>query len=131
MSLLRSINMSPNILCVDFDETYTAMPQEIIDTFITALKGAGWTVLLVTMRNSDEDGGRNDDIHESAELVVDQVIYCVEKLDLFGYQSQEILVPKYLAVKKAGFNPDNCVWLDDTPEALLGDWYKEHLHDRH
>ena len=75
----------PKKIAIDFDDTYTAMP-EIWDAFIIACKAAGHSVTIVTARFENKSApSYNYDISKVCELHGIDVVYCEgdQKSDCF------------------------------------------------
>ena len=91
------------IVCIDYDGSYTRMP-ELFDCIIGKCRGLGYTVVLATMRYREE---REPWLNELMKKV-DQTVFTGRKAKL----------PFLHAM---GIKPD--LWIDDCPLYLLNDGF--------
>ena len=89
------------LIILDYDETYTAAPK-LWDSFIPLAKHYGHHVICCTMRIKGQDIYNRDVISAMGKHDV-PIIYAAMYQD------------KWEAVKRAGFAPENAIWIDDRP----------------
>jgi len=87
------------IICIDYDKTYTVMP-ELINCIIDKSKELSYTVILATMRYSEE--------------TCDELESLKNKLDGVYFTCREA---KMLFLNKLDIYPD--LWVDDNPAWLF------------
>lgn len=89
------------LLILDYDETYTACPP-FWDMFIENAKVYGHHVVCCTMRHEEPERFNSDVILDMSAHSV-EIVYAASHKD------------KWEAVQKAGYHPENAVWIDDRP----------------
>lgn len=87
------------LIIIDYDETYTADPV-LWDAFISCAKVRMHDIVCCTMRLDD---GYNSDVESDMGQHNIPIVYSAAHKD------------KWEAVQKAGYIPENAVWLDDRP----------------
>ena len=87
------------IICIDFDGTYTRMP-ELINSIIDKSKQLGYTVIVATMRYETE--------------VNPLLTELMSKVDKTYFTCREA---KLMYLAKLGIEPD--LWVDDNPSWLF------------
>lgn len=93
------VSKTQKVICIDYDGTYTEMP-ELLTCIINKSKELGYQVILATMRYKEEV---NEDLAKLM-LLVDSTIFTGRQAKLF-----------YLA--SLGISPD--LWIDDNPSWLF------------
>lgn len=89
------------IICIDYDNTYTADPA-LWNSFLQQAKKRGHTIICATMRYEIE----GEEVKTYLTDKVDRIIFTDRKAKLLYLQS-------------LGINPD--VWIDDNPSWLFND----------
>ena len=89
------------IVCIDYDGTYTAMP-DLLTTIVNKSKDLGYLVILATMRYEHE-----------MEKELEILISIVDRVIFTGRKAKQ---PYLLAM---GIEPT--IWIDDQPRWLLHD----------
>jgi hypothetical protein len=87
------------LIVLDYDDTYTTDPQ-LWDIFIKNAHKRGHTIICCTMRI---EGCGNEDVIEDMEKHNIPIVYSAEADD------------KWSAIKEAGYDPINAIWIDDRP----------------
>lgn len=90
-------------IILDHDETYTADP-EAWDLFIALLQHRGHSIICCTYRLP---GHGNQDVEENMGKHGIPIVYAA------AYKN------KWEAVKVAGYNPENAIWIDDAPHMIV------------
>lgn len=94
------------MIALDFDETYTAMP-EVWDNFIDTVKATGHSIVVVTARHDRQDCLGSDDNSDITDLCNRKnisVIYCGQKPKRAFCESLDYF-----------FN----IWIDDSPQSII------------
>lgn len=99
------------LIVLDYDETYTAAPV-LWDSFITMSKEHGHIVVCCTMRPSSPYSFNEDVITDMAQHGV-EIVYAADHAD------------KWEAMQKAGYQPENAIWIDDRPMFIFLNRTKE------
>ena len=102
------------LIIVDYDETFTAnkaLFSKIIDDF----KESGATVICCTMRVGNPYVDR--DVIEDMEKLSVPIVFAATHKD------------KLEAVEKAGYIPENAIWIDDSPYMIWMNRTKQELLD--
>ena len=89
------------LIVLDYDETYTAAPV-LWDIFITHAKEHGHDIVCCTMR-LETDTAYNDDVITDMGIHDIKIVYAAAERD------------KWEAMQKAGYHPENAIWIDDRP----------------
>ena len=96
--------MKQKLICVDYDDTYTAFP-ELMDTLIRRADMLGYRVILCTMRYPDEE---------------DMYIASIREKFAAVYFTGRLAKQPFL--KALGIEPD--LWIDDQPKWIVTDAIK-------
>ena len=89
-----------SIICVDYDETYT-VNKPMWNQVIEVIRSYGSTVVCCTNRVGNSYMDR--DVIEDMEKLGVPVVFAAAHKD------------KWEAMEKAGYTPENLIWVDDSP----------------
>lgn len=90
-------------IVLDYDETYTADPH-LWDAFISSAKLRGHTLICCTFRFADKMD--NFDVERDMQKHGINIVYAASHPN------------KWDAVRHAGYNPENAIWIDDSPHLI-------------